>query len=132
MKILFTIGIALATIVGVALALWHYMPGLQAQFLPPKMISVTIRLDNRCSVDDRVFVAYAPAQRRTARFIKKTAIMRLPENAKIQLAIANGYPDFNYDDVAQDVASTVVLVADCEVSPRLRSIFGSMNEKFKK
>jgi hypothetical protein len=47
------------------------------------------------------------------------------------LTLSNAYPDFQYDDVPQDVAAEVVLTADCSVSPRLRSVFDSMNQQFK-
>ena len=131
MKIFWMLVVAAVTIAGLAAGLWHFMPGFQSGLGPAKIIQVKAYLDNRCDIDDSAFVAYAPAQNRTARFHEKIAIMRLPETAKIQLSISSAYPNFKYDDVPQDVASEVVLVADCNISPRLRSIFGSMTDKFK-
>ena len=107
------------------------MPSFSKQFEPPKIIQVKAYLDNRCSVTNDVFVAEAPEQGRTAKFYDGVAIMRLPEDAKIQLAISKAFPDFKYDDVPQDVAGEVVLVADCSASPRIKSIFDAMNEQFK-
>jgi hypothetical protein len=107
------------------------MPSFSKQFEPPKIIQVKAFLDNRCSVTNDAFVAEAPEQGRTAKFYDGVAIMRLPEDAKIQLAISKAFPDFKYDDVPQDVAGEVVLVADCSASPRIKSIFGAMNEQFK-
>ena len=101
------------------------------QFEPLKVIQVKAFLNNRCSVTNDVFVAEAPKQGRTAKFYDGVAIMRLPEDTKIQLAISKAFPDFKYDDVPQDVAGEVILVADCSASPRIKSIFDAMNEQFK-
>ena len=106
-------------------------PDFSKNFDPPKIIMVKATLENRCSVIDETFVAEAPEQGRRAPFRDGVAIMRLPEGAKIQLAVSSAYPAFRYDDVPQPVAPNVTLVADCDVSPRLRSIFGSMKETFK-
>ena len=125
---LFVVGLAIA---GIFALLWFFMPSFSKQFEPPKIIQVKAFLDNRCSVTNDVFVAEAPEQGRTAKFYDGVAIMRLPEDAKIQLAISKAFPDFKYDDVPQDVAGKVVLLADCSASPRIKSIFGAMNEQFK-
>ena len=125
---LIVVGLAIA---GIFALLWFVMPSFSTQFEPPKIIQVKAYLDNRCTVTNDAFVAEAPEQGRTAKFRDGVAIMRLPEDAKIQLAISAAFPDFNYDDVLQDVASEVVLVADCSASPRIKSIFEAMNEQFK-
>ena len=125
---LVSIGLVIA---GIFTLLWFFMPSFSAVFEPPKIIQVKAFLDNRCSVTNDVFVAEAPEQGRTAKFYDGVAIMRLPEDAKIQLAISKAFPNFKYDDVPQDVASELVLVADCSASPRIKSIFGAMNEQFK-
>ena len=125
---LLSIGLVIA---GIFTLLWFIMPSFSKQFEPPKIIQVKAFLDNRCSVTNDAFVAEAPEQGRTAKFYDGVAIMRLPEDAKIQLAISKAFPDFKYDDVPQDVASEVVLVADCSASPRIKSIFDAMNEQFK-
>ena len=125
---LIVVGLAIA---GIFALLWFVVPSFSTQFEPPKIIQVKVFLDNRCSVTNDAFVAEAPEQGRTAKFYDGVAIMRLPEDAKIQLAISKAFPDFKYDDVPQDVAGEVVLVADCSASPRIKSIFGAMNEQFK-
>ena len=56
--------------------------------------------------------------------------MRLPENAKVKLAVSPEFPDFKYDDMPEIVSPNMVLVADCGVSPRLKSIFGAMKDQF--
>ena len=125
---LLSIGLVIA---GTFTLLWFFMPSFSTQFEPPKIIQVKAYLDNRCSVTNDVFVAEAPEQGRTAKFYDGVAILRLPENAKIQLAISKAFPDFKYDDVPQGVAGEVILIADCSASPRIKSIFDAMNEQFK-
>ena len=131
MKLVLTLtGISLL-IVSLSGLFWFFMPGFSNNFDPPKIILVTATLENRCSVIDETFVAEAPEQGRRAPFRNGVAIMRLPEGSTIQLAVSSAYPAFRYDDMPQLVAPKVTLIADCDVSPRLRSIFGSMKEKFK-
>ena len=109
---------------------WFFMPGFSSQFDPPKIIMVKATLENRCPVIDETFVAEAPEQGRRAPFRDGVAIMRLPEGSTIQLAVSSAFPAFRYDDTPQQVAPNITLVADCDVSPRLRSIFGSLKERF--
>ena len=85
------------------------MPSFSTQFEPPKIIQVKAYLDNRCSVTNDAFVAEAPEQGRTAKFRDGVAIMRLPENAKIRLAVSRAFPAFTYEDTPQDVAPIVTL-----------------------
>ena len=131
MKIFASLILVGLTIAGIFALLWFVMPSFSTQFEPPKIIHIKAYLDNRCTVTNDAFVAEAPEQGRTAKFYDGVAIMRLPEDAKIQLAISKAFPDFKYDDVPQDVAGEVVLVADCSASPRIKSIFDAMNEQFK-
>ena len=131
MKLALTLTGICLLIVGLSALFWFFMPGFSNKFEPPKIIMVKATLENRCTVIDETFVAEAPEQGRRAPFHDGVAIMRLPEGAQIQLAVSSAYPAFRYDDVPQPVAPNITLIADCGVSPRLRSIFGSMKETFK-
>ena len=130
MKIFVSLILVGLTIAGIFALLWFVMPSFSTQFEPPKIIQVKAYLDNRCTVTNDAFVAEAPEQGRTAKFYDGVAIMRLPENAKIRLAVSRAFPAFTYEDTPQDVAPIVTLIADCSVSPKLRSIFGSMKQQF--
>ena len=99
---------------------------------PVKIINVEIRLKNECSVIDTTFIVEAPQQRKRSRFFNGVAVMRLPENAQVKLAVSPEFPDFTYDGVPELVSPNMVLVADCGVSPRLKSIFGAMKDQFGK
>ena len=125
---LFGIGLV---IFGLFTLLWLFTPGFSNQFNQPKTITVKIYLDNQCSVPDSVFVASVPKKGRSAVFRDGMATMRLPEGTKIQLAVSSAYPAFRYDDIPQEISPNVTLIADCSVSPRMKSIFGAMKEQFK-
>ena len=99
---------------------------------PVKIINVEIRLKNECSVTDATFIVEAPQQRKRSKFFNGVAVMRLPENAQVKLAVSPEFPDFTYDGVPELVSPNMVLVADCGVSPRLKSIFGAMKDQFGK
>ena len=106
------------------------IPSFSENLEPVKIVDVEIRLDNQCSVTDATFVVEAPQQRKRGKFSKGVVVMRLPENAKVKLAVSPEFPDFTYDGIPELVSPNMVLVADCGVSPRLKSIFGAMRDQF--
>ena len=119
--------LTLALMLGVYYVL---IPSFSENLKPVKIIDVEIRLNNQCSVADATFIVEAPQQRKRSKFFEGVAVMRLPENAKIKLAVSPEFPDFTYDGMPELVSSNIVLVADCGVSPRLKSIFGAMKDQF--
>ena len=132
MKLALTVIGTGSIILGLFSLFWFFTPNFSGNFEPPRVITVRAYLDNQCSVSDDVFVLSVPEKNRSAVFRGGVATMRLPEGTKIQLAVSSAYPAFRYDDIPQEVAPTVTLVADCSVSPRMKSIFGSMKEQFDK
>ena len=117
----------LALMLGIYYAL---IPSFSENLKPLKIIDVEIHLKNECSVTDAAFIAEAPQQRKRSKFFNGVAVMRLPENAKVKLSVSPAFPDFTYDGVPEIVSPNMVLVADCGVSPRLKSIFGAMKDQF--
>jgi len=113
-------------------AYWFLWPPIKVALAPPQDIHATITLDNRCKMQDDVFIVIVPELDRTARFHGGIAQMILPENATVKLAISPLYPGFAYDDLAKPVQAKVTLIAECNQPPRLDSIFGAMNEQFGK
>ena len=130
MKILIAV---LAGTLTLALMLGIYyvlIPSFSENLEPVKIIDVEIRLKNECSVTDATFFVEAPQQRKRSKFFNGVAMMRLPENAKVKLSVSPAFPDFTYDGAPELVSPNMVLVADCGVSPRLKSIFGAMKDQF--
>ena len=119
--------LTLALMLGVYYVL---IPSFSENLKPVKIIDVEIRLNNQCSVTDATFVVEAPQQRKHSKFSKGVAVMRLPENAKVKLGVNPAFPEFTYDGTPEIVSPNMVLVADCGVSPRLKSIFGAMKDQF--
>ena len=119
--------LTLALILGIYYVL---IPSFSENLEPVKIIDVEIRLNNQCSVTDATFIVEAPQQRKRGKFFEGVAVMRLPENAKVKLAVSSEFPDFTYDGMSELVSPNMVLVADCGVSPRLKSIFGAMKDQF--
>jgi hypothetical protein len=119
--------LTLALMLGVYYVL---IPSFSENLEAVKIIDVEIRLNNQCSVTDATFIVEAPQQRKRSKFFKGVAVMRLPENAKVKLAVSPEFPDFTYDGTPKIVSPNMELVADCGVSPRLKSIFGAMKDQF--
>ena len=119
--------LTLALMLGVYYVL---IPSFSENLEPVELIDVEIRLNNQCSVTDATFIVEAPQQRKRSKFLKGIAVMRLPENAKVKLDVSPAFPDFTYDGTLEIVSPNMVLVADCGVSPRLKSIFGAMKDQF--
>ena len=126
-KILFGIlGILL-----VFLIVWFGMPNVQNIFKEVKIISVTVKLDNKCTLDDDTFVVAVPGTDIIVPFRNKIARLRLKSDRKIQLIANPKYTAIKYDGMFEDVKKNVVLEADCTTSPRLKGIFNSMKDQFK-
>ena len=120
-----------AATVGLMLGIYYLLvPSFSKNIDSPKYLDITIRLQNECSIIDEAFIAEAPEQHQTSKFYNGVAKMRLPETATVKLSVNPVFPDFVYDGVPETVTPKMVLVADCSISPRLRSIFGAMRERF--
>ena len=111
--------------------IWFGMPNIQNVFKEVKMISVTVKLDNKCSLDDDSFVVAVPGTDIIVPFRNKIARLRLKSDRKLQLRANPKYPAIRYDGMFVDVKENVILEADCTTSPRLKGIFKSMKDQFK-
>ena len=111
--------------------IWYGMPNVQNIFKEVKMISVTVKLDNKCSLDDDSFVVAVPGTDIIVPFRNKVARLRLKSDRKLQLRANPKYPAIRYDGMFVDVKENVILEADCTTSPRLKGIFKSMKDQFK-
>ena len=129
-KIFITLIAGTVTMGGLLGIYYLLIPSFSENLDAPKYLDVTIHLQNECTVTDAAFIADAPALRRTSKFYNGVAKMRLPETAKVKLSVSSAFPNFIYDGMPETVAPEMVLVADCSVSPRLKSIFGAMRDKF--
>ena len=131
MKMIAKILFGILGILFVFLIVWFGMPNIQNIFKEVKIISVTVKLDNKCSLDDDTFVVAVPGTDIIVPFRNKIARLRLKSDRKIQLIANPKYTAIKYDGMFEDVKKNVVLEADCTTSPRLKGIFKSMKDQFK-
>ena len=131
MKMIAKILIGILGIFFIFAIIWFGMPNVQNVFKEVKMISVTVKLDNKCSLDDDSFVVAVPGTDIIVPFRNKIARLRLKSDRKLQLRANPKYPAIRYDGMFVDVKENVILEADCTTSPRLKGIFKSMKDQFK-
>ena len=131
MKMIAKILIGILGIFFIFAMIWFGMPNIQNVFKKVKMISVTVKLDNKCSLDDDSFVVAVPGTDIIVPFRNKIARLRLKSDRKLQLRANPKYPAIRYDGMFVDVKENVILEADCTTSPRLKGIFKSMKDQFK-
>ena len=131
MKMIAKILIGILGILFIFAIIWFGMPNIQNVFKEVKMISVTVKLDNKCSLDDDSFVVAVPGTDIIVPFRNKIARLRLKSDRKLQLRANPKYPAIRYDGMIVDVKENVILEADCTTSPRLKGIFKSMKDQFK-
>ena len=126
LKILFLIfGISI-----IGLMLWFGMPNIQHTLKPVEVISVSITLNNKCSVKDDSFVVVVPGTDIIFPFKKGVARYRLKSDRNVQLISNPKYKSVRYIGIHVPVEKNMILEADCSTSPRLKGIFGSMKNQF--
>ena len=131
MKMIAKILIGILGILFIFAIIWFGMPNVRNVFKEVKMMSVTVKLDNKCSLDDDSFVVAVPGTDIIVPFRNKIARLRLKSDRKHQLRANPKYPAIRYDGMFVDVKKNVILEADCTTSPRLKGIFKSMKDQFK-
>ena len=131
MKMIAKILIGIFGILFIFAIIWFGMPNVQNVFKKVKMISVTVKLDNKCSLDDDSFVVAVPGTDIIVPFRNKVARLRLKSDRKLQLRANPKYPAIRYDGMFVDAKENIILEADCTTSPRLKGIFKSMKDQFK-
>lgn len=105
-------------------------PNFLASLNKKEIIPVSIKLENECSFTDDAFIVLEPESGRTAKFYGGKAIIYLPENSRVKLSMSSDFPDFAYDGDLTKIKREMTLVANCDVSPRLKNIFDSFNKRF--
>ena len=132
MSVLKTIIFSFLGIFTIFILIWFGMPKIRTVFETTKMISVTVKLDNKCSLDDDSFIVSVPGTDLEFPFKNGIARLRLRSDRKLQLKSNPKYPAIRYDGMHVEVSKNVILEADCSSSPRLKGIFNSMKDQFKK
>ena len=132
MTILKKIFFAFLGVLFVFALLWFGMPDIRKAFEKPKIISVVVKLENKCDVSDDSFIVTVPGTDLQFPFKNGVVRLRLKSDRKLQLKANPKYKAIRYEGMYEEVKKNVILVADCSSSPRLKGIFSSMKNQFKK
>ena len=132
MKILKIISFAFLGLIGVFLLLWFGMPEIRKVFKDAEIIPVIVKLDNRCTVGDDAFIVSVVGTDLKYTFKNGVVRLRLKSDRKLQLKANPKYKAIRYEGMYEEVKKDVTLIADCSSSPRLKGIFNSMKNQFKK
>tara|TARA_B100001564_G_C20286678_1_gene510645 strand:- start:113 stop:514 length:402 start_codon:yes stop_codon:yes gene_type:complete len=116
----------------IVILLWFGMPAIRKTIEPAKIISVVVKLDNKCTVVDDAFIVTVPGTDLQFPFKNGVVRLRLKSDRKLQLKANPKYKAIRYEGMYEEVKKNVTLVADCSSSPRLKGIFNSMQNQFKK
>ncbi len=116
----------------IGILLWFGMPEVRKVFEPIKMVSVVVKLDNKCTVSDDAFIVTVPGTDLQFPFKNGVVRLRLKSDRKLQLKSNPKYKAIKYEGMQEEVKKNVVLEADCSSSPRLKGIFKSMKNQFRK
>ena len=114
----------------VIVSIFIAIPVIQKAFTPPSPINVEVNLKNNCTVKDDAFMIVTNPNNLRAYFRDGKAKLKIMSDWKIRLEANDKYPGFKYDGEEYSVKRKMELIADCETSKRLRTVFGSFREQF--
>ena len=104
---------------------------LKDGFKKPELIVSKVTLNNECSITSDAFVVIHQKTKRIFYFSNNLSRIKLHENDMIRLAISPKYPDYIYNGDYYKAKREIILTANCETDPRMKSIFNSMRDQFK-
>ena len=114
-----------------SVTLYFFWPTLSREFEKKEIILVKIKLVNKCSFQEDVFIITHKDSGRSVQFNNGLANINVKEGSELTLGLSPLYPDFRYDGVPQPAKSDMTMIADCSASPRMQMIMESMKESFK-
>ncbi len=105
-------------------------PKIKLEFVEKELILVKVTLKNECTITSNAFVVMHEDSNRYWYFSNNLARLKIYEGSLIRLAMSPKYPDFRYDGDSYPAKEEITLTANCDVDPRMKSIFDSMNKQF--
>lgn len=103
---------------------------IQKSFRKPELIVSKVTLQNECTIISEAFIVVHVKSKRFAHFSNDLARLKLHEGDLIRLAISPKYPNFIYSGEAYKAKKEITITANCDVDPRMKSIFNSMRDQF--
>ena len=104
---------------------------IQKSFRKPEQIISKITLQNECTILSEAFIVVHVKSKRFAYFSNNLARIKLHYGDLVRLAISPKYPNFEYNGESYKAEKEMTITANCEVDPRMKSIFNSMRDQFK-
>ena len=105
-------------------------PNIKKSFRKPEIIISEVTLQNECSIMSDAFILVHVKSKRFTYFSNDLARIKLHEGDLIKLAISPKYPNFIYSGESYKAKKEITITANCEVDPRMKSIFNSMRDQF--
>tara|TARA_B100000902_G_C27218333_1_gene868232 strand:+ start:937 stop:1335 length:399 start_codon:yes stop_codon:yes gene_type:complete len=103
---------------------------IQKSFRKPELIVSKVTLKNECTIISDAFIVVHVNSKRFAHFSNDLARLKLHEGDLIRLAISPKYPNFVYSGESYKAKKEITITANCDVDPRMKSIFNSMRDQF--
>ena len=103
---------------------------IQKSFRKPELIVSKVTLQNECTIISEAFIVVHVKSKRFAHFSNNLARLKLHEGDLIRLAISPKYPNFVYSGESYKAKKEITITANCDVDPRMKSIFNSMRDQF--
>ena len=103
---------------------------IQKSFRKPELIISKVTLQNECTIISEAFIVVHVKSKRFAHFSNNLARLKLHEGDLIRLAISPKYPNFVYSGESYKAKKQTTITANCDVDPRMKSIFNSMRDQF--
>ena len=116
---------------GMIYILFFNWENIEKSFSKPKPIISKVTLNNECTIISEAFIVVHVESKRFASFSNGLARLKLNEGDLIKLAISPKYPNFVYSGESYKAETEVTITANCDVDPRMKSIFNSMRDQFK-
>ena len=105
-------------------------PNIKKSFREPELIVSKVTLQNECTIISEAFIVVHVKSKRFAHFSNDLARLKLHEGDLIRLAISPKYPNFVYSGESYKAKKEITITANCDVDPRMKSIFNSMRDQF--
>ena len=121
----------IAMVIFASITLYFFWPTLSQEFKKYEVILVKIKLVNKCSFQEEVFIVTHKDSGKSVQFNNGLANINVKEDSFLTLALSPLYPEFRYDGVPKPAKPNMIMIADCSASPRMQMIMESMKESFK-
>ena len=124
------VSFVLACILVILLGCFFVIPQVFKEFGDKEVIRVRVTLENRCTITDDAFVVLDESTKIKTPFYGKIAILRTERNAPLRLWMSPNFPQFRYDGEIQRAEEEMVMVSECDQTPRMNNIMKSMRDAF--